>query len=203
MSDKVHKLLTRLGNIWPKRIDEETLGEWLADWESALKQFDGWVIDAAATRIVHDRTSDKFPLPADVRRVCFQVVADDKQKQPRMDEPAHVQDPYKLASELIQCSMGKRAAREGWALTLRDFVVSNGRLPDSEREISKMIATRDTFLNNVRDCMEGRGGAVGGSLSKLGLSMVKREYEIAQRILGPDAADWYLGKLPTRARDAA
>jgi hypothetical protein len=202
MSDKVHKLLTRLGNIWPKRIDEETLGEWLADWESALKQFDGWVIDAAATRIVHDRTSDKFPLPADVRRVCFQVVADDRQKQPRMDDAEKAQDPYKLASELILCSMGKRAAREGWALTLRDFIVRNGRLPDSEREISKLIATRDTFLRNVIDCMEGRGGVVGGSLAKLGQSMCKREYEIAQRILGPNAADWYLGKLTMR-EDAA
>ena len=196
MSDKVQKLLTRLGNIWPKRIDEETLGEWLADWESALKQFDGWVIDAAATRIVHDRTSDKFPLPADVRRVCFQVVADDKQKQPRMDESEQFKDPYKLAADLIRCTMGQRAAREGWCLTLRDFIASNERLPESEREVSKLIASRDTFLNNVIDCMEGRGGIAGKSLAKLGQTMCKREYEIAQRILGPNAADWYLGKLP-------
>jgi hypothetical protein len=195
MSDKVHKLLTRLGNIWPKRIDEETLGEWLADWESALKQFDGWVIDAAATRIVHDRTSDKFPLPADVRRVCFQVAADDKQKQPRMDEPARVQNPYKLASELIQCSMGKRAAREGWVLTLRDFVVTNGRLPQSETEIKRLIAIRDKFQQNLIDCIDGNGGMFGGPLAKLGGSMAKREFEIAQRVLGPDAEDWYARRL--------
>ena len=194
MSEKVQKILTRLGNIWPKRIDDETLGEWLTDWESALKQFDPWVIDAAATRIVHDRTSDRFPLPADVRRVCFQVLAEDRASKPTFNATQPSRDPYALAAELIQSDLGRRAAREGWVLTLRDFIAREGRLP-GESEIRKLIGIRDKFLVNLRDCIGGNGGLFGGPLSKLGRSMARREHEIAQRVLGPDAGDWYAGKI--------
>jgi len=199
MSEKVQKILTRLGNIWPKRIDDETLGEWLADWESALKQFEPWLIDAATTRIVHDRTSDRFPLPADVRRVCFQVLADDRQSKPGPEISKMQRDPYGFANEFIYCELGKRAAQEGWVLSLRDFVVKEGRLP-TESEIRKLISIRDKFLQDLIDCIDGRGGIMGGPLSKLGRSMAKREYEIAQRVIGPDVSDWYAGQLNNASR---
>jgi hypothetical protein len=81
---------------------------------------------------------------------------------------------------------------------LRDFVVKHQRLPEGRIEIDRILATRDKFLVNLNDCIQGRGGFFGYDLVKLGKSMARREYEIAQRILGPNAADWYLGKIVSR-----
>ena len=183
MSDKVEKLLTRLGNIWPKRIDDDNLTEWLADWESALGQFDGWVLEAAATRIVHDRTQAGLPFPAEVRKVCYQVLADDKRGKPSLEFKKAPSDTYKLADELIMGPAGKRAAQEGWALTLRDFIALNGRLPDLG-EIRKLITTKDKFIRNLGECHAGRGGEFGKALTVLGDSMARREKTIADRIMG-------------------
>lgn len=199
ISEKVQKFLVRIGNVWPKRLEDENVDAWVLEWENALKQFDGWVIEAAATRIIHDRTQAGFPFPAEVRRICYQVVADDRKSQPRLDAEKTQRDPYKLANELIHQEIGKRAAREGWALTLRDFIAREGRLP-GDSEVRGLLSKRDKFLMNLRDCQNGRGGLIGGDLAKLGRSMARREYEIAQRVLGEQAADWYAGKFE---RDAA
>lgn len=195
MSEKVEKVLTRLGHIWAKRIDDDAIGEWLAEWESALKPYEAWVIDAAATRMIHSRVKDKFPVPRELIDICNEVVADDKRTKPRLDVTPGQGNPFKLAHELMQCELGRRAAREGWALTLRDFIVRNGRLPQGEIEVKKLITIRDQFQQNLIDCIDGNGGLMGRSLANLGRSMAKREYEIAQRVLGSGAEDWYATRL--------
>jgi hypothetical protein len=195
ISEKVQKFLVRIGNVWPKRLEDENVDAWVIEWENALKQFDAWVIEAAATRIIHDRTQAGFPFPAEVRRVCYQVIADDKSAKPQLNVTPNKGNPYKLASELIQCELGRRAAREGWVLTLRDFVVRQGRLPQGDAEIKRLIQIRDKFQQDLIDCIDGNGGMFGGPLAKLGQSMARREYEIAQRVLGSDAEDWYATRL--------
>ena len=195
MSEKVQKILTRLGNIWPKRIDDEGLGEWLADWESALKRFDAWVIDAAATRLIQSRTKPGFPVPREMIDACNDVEREDRQAKPKLAITPDNANPYKLAHDLIQCELGKRAAREGWVLTLRDFVARQGRLPQGEAEIKRLIQIRDQFQQNLIDCIDGNGGLFGAPLAKLGRTMARREYEIAQRVLGPDAEDWYARRI--------
>jgi hypothetical protein len=196
MSEKVEKFLARMGNIWgiPRRIDDEALGDFLADWEGALKQFDAWVIDAAATRIVHDRSSDRFPLPAEVRKICFQIVAEDRASKPTLQTETKHANPYKLADELMAGALGKRAAREGWALTLRDFIAEKHRLPE-EGEVRRLIRVRDEFVGKLNECIAGKGGNFGGGLTTLGRSMAKREHEIASRLLGTEAPRWYVGKI--------
>lgn len=194
MSDKVEKLLARLSNIWPKRIDEDTLPEWLADWEGVMKPFEPWVIEAAATRMVHSRTKPGFPFPAEVAAVCREVLADDRRGKPELSKPEPKANPYKLADDLIRGELGKRAAREGWALTLHDFIRENTRMPN-EQECRRLIAIRDKFVVNLVDCQEGRGGEFGGPLVKLGLSMAAREHKIAKRVLGEGARDWFEGKF--------
>jgi hypothetical protein len=195
VSEKTQKFLVRIGNVWPKRLEDENVDAWVTEWENALKQFEAWVIEAAATRIIHDRTQAGFPFPAEVRRVCYQVLADDKSSKPTLDVAPDKGNPYKLASELIKCELGRRAAREGWVLTLRDFVVRNGRLPQGDIEIKKLIKIRDQFQQNLIDCIDGNGGLLGGPLAKLGRSMAKKEYDLAQRVLGADAEDWYATRL--------
>jgi hypothetical protein len=138
-----------------------------------------------------------------VKKVCHDIIREDAESKPELRAaPPGPGDAFKLANDLIRGELGRRAAQEGWVLTLRDFIVKHGRLPDGRGEIERIIGIRDKFLMNLIDCIEGRGGFFGHDLVKLGKSMARREYEIAQRVLGPDAADWYLGKLPTREKAA-
>lgn len=197
----VQKMLDELGLHFPKRIDadEEIEEAWVSSWVRAFKNFEPWVLEAATIRIIEGRTERSHPIISDVKKVCYEVIREDAETKPKLPtEAKSVGDSYRLAAELIKGELGKRAAREGWVLTLRDFVVNNHRLPEGQLEINRLIGIRDKFLMNLNDCIEGRGGLFGAPLAKLGRSMVKREYEIAQRVLGPNAADWFLGKVVSR-----
>jgi hypothetical protein len=203
----VQKMLQELGLHFPKRLDDTDSGEaWVASWVRAFKNYQPWVLEAATVRIIEGRSERSHPIISDVKKVCHEIIREDAESKPELRAaPPGPGDVYKLANELIQCEIGKRAAREGWVLTLRDFVVKHHRLPEGRIEIDRLLATRDKFLVNLNDCIQGLGGMFGHDLEKLGKSMARREYEIAQRVLGPNAADWYLGKIVSsetpRARD--
>jgi hypothetical protein len=195
MSEKVNKFLTVVGSVWGKRHESEEAGlEWFKSWIFALDKYDAWVLEAAARRIVDERKDDYFPKPAEVHQVCRAILAQDRISKPELTVKAGPADPFKFAYELMRGEMGKRAAREGWALTLRDFIVKEKRLPDS-REIDRLIKIRNEFIVKLRECVNGQGGFFGTPLANLGRSMVKREHEIAQKILGENAGEFYAGKI--------
>jgi hypothetical protein len=196
----VQKMLDELGLHFPKRLDDPDGEEaWVASWIRAFKSYQPWILEAATIRIIEGRSERSHPIIADVKKVCHEILREDAESKPELRvAPPGPGDVFKLANDLIRGDLGKRAAREGWALTLRDFIVKHQRLPDGRLEIERIIGIRDKFLMNLIDCIEGRGGFFGHDLIKLGKSMARREYEIAQRVLGPNAADWYLGKIPMR-----
>lgn len=195
----VQKMLDELGLHFPKRLEDPDAEEaWIASWIRAFKDYQPWILEAATIRIIEGRAERSHPIIADVKKVCADVMRDDADSKPQLRAaPPGPGDVFKLANELIRGDLGKRAAREGWVLTLRDFVVKHQRLPEGRLEIDRIIGIRDLFLTNLNDCIEGRGGFFGHDLIKLGKSMARREYQIAQRILGENAADWYLGKIST------
>jgi hypothetical protein len=196
MSDKVNKFLTSIGSVWGKRHESEEAGlEWFKNWIFALDRYEAWVLDAAARRIVDERRDDYFPKPAEVHQVCRVILAEDRNQRPTLSETkAENPHPYKLAGELIQCELGRRAASEGWVLVLRDFIARNGRLPN-DGEIKPLMQIRDLFQQRLIDCIDGNGGMFGAPLAKLGRSMARREFEISQRVLGADAEDFWATKL--------
>lgn len=195
MSEKVNKFLTVVGSVWGKRHESEEAGlEWFKSWIFALDKYDAWVLEAAARRIVDERKDDYFPKPAEVHQVCRAILAEDRHHKPALTTNQSISNPYKFADDLMRCDIGKRAAREGWALTLRDFIAEKHRLPD-DREIRRLIQIRDEFVTKLTECKTGRGGLFGVPLAKLGQSMVNREHDIAKRILGTEAGEWYAGKF--------
>lgn len=195
MSEKVNKFLTTVGSVWGKRHESEAAAkDWFKAWIFALDRYEPWILEAAARRIVDERKDDYFPKPREVHDVCRAIIAEDRRGKPDLLKAAQPANPYKLADELIRGELGKRAAREGWAITLHDFCRDNGRLPN-EYETSRLVAVRDKFLDNLRACMSGNGGLFGGDLVKLGRSMVEREHRYAAMILGAQAPLWYAGKV--------
>jgi len=191
MSEKVQKILTRLGNIWPKRIDDDGLGEWLADWENALKRFDGWVIDAAATRLIQSRTKPGFPVPREMIDACNDVEREDRAGKPglRVTHDQQLGDPYALADALVRCDLGRQAANAEpcWLLALHDFCRTNRRLPTGQ-EIARCKQVAVDFDERYRDCVTGRAGDFSKPLARLAETMIKRREAMRARLLGREAA---------------
>jgi hypothetical protein len=191
MSEKVQKVLSRLGNIWQKRLDDDGILEWFEEYETALRSYETWVLDAATTRIIQTRKTPGFPLPREVIDACVQVMADDRLSKPRMkvSHDEQHQDPYKLADTLIDCELGRQAARAEpcWVLALHDFCRENRRLP-AMGEIERCKRVAADFEMKYRLCLMGNAGAFSKPLLKLAETMIKRREALRARLLGREAA---------------
>jgi hypothetical protein len=175
---------------WKQR---ETM--WLDSMIQILGGYDEDVLQRAATRIVRSETRDRrFPLPAVCRQVCEEIVKADKASQPptiedrAKDLKGNADWQYRLADDLIMCEMGRRAAREGWILSLHDFCRINGRLPTADWEIRKCIDGARGFDKAYEEVLNGAGGVCAKALEALGDTMLKRREALRARVLGKEAA---------------
>jgi hypothetical protein len=98
-------------------------------------------------------------------------------------------DPFALADALINCEMGRAAARAEpcWLLALHDFCRENRRLP-LDGEIPKLKRIAAEFEANYRLCVRGEAGDFSKGLEKVGASMVRRREDLRARLLGRAAA---------------
>jgi len=134
MSDKIEKFMGLLGSVWGKRHEsEEAEAEWLRAWANMLKPFEPWVLEAAAQRLIETRRDRYFPTPAEVRDLLVAIRAEDARSKPQM-KVSHADqhpDPLALADHLIDCQLGRTAARDNpsWIVPLHDFCRENRRLP--------------------------------------------------------------------------
>jgi hypothetical protein len=191
MSEKVNKFLTVVGSVWGKRHEsEEASLEWFKSWIFALDKYDAWVLDAAARRIVDERKDDYFPKPAEVHQVCRVILAEDRNQKPRLSETkAGPGDPFALADTLIDCELGRQAARAepSWILALHDFCRENRRLP-AMGEIERCKRVAADFEMKYRLCVQGNAGAFSKPLKQLAETMIKRREALRARLLGREAA---------------
>ncbi len=191
MSEKVERLLTRFGNIWSKRLDDEGVGDWLADWEDALNEFEPWIVETATKRIIQTRSKAGFPLPAEVAEVCRHVRNEERQSRPRMkvDHVDQHQDPYDRADALVRCDLGRQAASAEpcWILALHDFCRVNRRLPTGH-EISRCKQVAVDFEQRYRDCITGNAGAFSKPLLAWAETIIRKREDLRAKLIGRAAA---------------
>lgn len=202
MSAKVEKFLTTVMSHFNKRhasdADEEA---WTLSMIDGLKPYHANVLDAAAQRIILTRREPGFPFLADCRRACEEVIKlDQAERTPKFDDAAkeksRINDHdwrYKLADELIVCAMGRQAAREGWALSLHNFIVDFGRLPNDHEVNGRMTPTlknrlpckqaAEEFQKAFESVLNGEAGPCSKMLEKLGDKMNQRRERIERMIL--------------------
>lgn len=120
---------------------------WAAE---ALKILDGIpaeALDAAATQIMKTRKYSSFPSFAEILEAANGWIAQQRaeaiRQTPRaIDGQERNDERRERARTAMKTDMGQRAAREGWAWQLHDYVVNHGRMPDSgEQAILKRTAT--------------------------------------------------------------
>jgi len=195
----VSKFLTELSLHFGKRFEsEEAEDQWLDSMERNLRVYTPSVLDRACKRIVDTRKDRYFPLPAECRAACEEIVKVEKAENTnRLDEPkhkfaGHADWQYRLADDLIMCGLGRRAAEEGWILSLHDFCRNNGRLPKEQWEIRKCVdgakGFDEAYEGLLREKAAGRSTALQNELIALGDAMLARREKLSARVLGREAA---------------
>lgn len=153
MSTAVAKFVSKVSKHFPpskfESDAEET--EWLASIIESLKAYDDDILARAAQRIIDTRgirQGEKwFPVPAEIRKVCAEIVAFDKARALPLEATQTSQrrsHRFEIARELINGAMGREAARDGWAEALHEFCVREGRLPDGTKSVGYSDLITDT-----------------------------------------------------------
>jgi len=182
-----NRLMTRMCLMYgpPETHDDQA---WFAEMDRLVKSYSDRELDRAADLVLRSHRGRGFPSVSEMLTAC-----EDAREQfsppPRIDPayPEWSKARIAEADRLIQCDMGRAAARDGWISVLHSFVRENGRLPRTQGEIGHCKAVASKFDQSYRDCVLGNGGAVGQALERLGASMMERREELARIAFGETA----------------
>lgn len=153
---------------------------WFAEMDRLVKSYSERELDAAADQIMRSHRGRSFPPVSEMLAACEDVRAALTRK-PLRNDPTYPEWSHAArdnADKLIRCSMGRKAAEEGWVYALHSFCRENGRHP-GPHEIGGLKAIARGFDDAFRDCCDGRGGLLGDALASLGRSMLERRAELA------------------------
>jgi hypothetical protein len=194
MSQSVSNFITSLVVHFPVRHDSDAAeNAWLQSMLKNLKPYGASVLSRAAQRIIDNRKDRRFPLPAECRSACEEIIKLDRASEtPRFEAASNnatsaqseYDRRYAHADWLItQAPIGKAAAKEGWVLSLHDFIRINGRLPTERHEIDKCKASAKGFDQAFAECVRGEAGFLSRPLLGLGESMLRRRHKIEDMVL--------------------
>lgn len=176
----------------PRRWDEEQEKSWITAMVRELGPFGADVLKRASKEIIRTRKDTRVPLLAECLSACkeakYWIESErDKGRLPIESNPVDrkfavwSEERRRLADQLLMTPQGKRAATEGWVLSLHDFIREHGRVP-TDREEPKLKKSADDFLVEYRRCLSG-GFGCAKPLAELGTKMLKRREELADMVL--------------------
>jgi hypothetical protein len=195
-AEAVSKFLSELSIHFLKKFDSEEAEDlWLDSMERNLKVYSPSVLQRACQRIIDTRKDKYFPLPSECKARCDEIEKIDKASAPPTIEDKakqlgdHADHRYRLADELIVSGVPvcRRAAQEGWTLSLHDFIRENMRLPTQDWEIRKCIDGAKGFDEAYEAVLNGKGGVCAKALEGLGDTMLKRREALRARVMGETA----------------
>jgi hypothetical protein len=172
MSTKVAKFVSTIAvHFPPPRFDSpEQEAEWLRSIIESLKSYDESVLDRACQWIIDHRglkANEKwFPVPAEIRKVCNEIIDEDRRVPLLRQAAAEIFDGKKapphsrartaLVLDLLKGEMGREAARDGWIGSLVDYVRHAKELPDGS--MIRTIKARAVEFQEIRQrCHHGVG----------------------------------------------
>jgi hypothetical protein len=165
MSQAASKFITDLVTVFPKKHESPAAErEWLKMMLHALRGYDPAVLSEAAEKIVDNRTDMRFPLPAECRDVCDQIMATRALAQREKTLPVlrkqagydWSQERKDLANDMLKTNLGRQAAKEGCVLGFWHFCVEEQRLPDANKRCQRKTHAHDQhneYFNEI-ECMK-------------------------------------------------
>lgn len=167
MSTMVQDFVRRVGvHFPPPKLEGADVRDWMDGIRDVLVRHDEAIVERAARLIVATRKAPKvFPLPSEIEEAIAKVIDTDRRasfvpgerKPITSDErydarnAAWRHDRQRLAVDLVNGPMGRKAAEEGWILSLWDYCRNNGSLPREGHEVERV--RRDGI--EVSDLMDG------------------------------------------------
>ena len=189
MSQAISKFVADVALHFPNRFDTEASeDEWLQSMSRNLRGYSADVLKYAAQKIIDTRTDRRFPLPSECKKICNEIAQREAAEKPQLGvdkklPPLHSDSRVKWADTLIDCPIGREAARDGWVLSLHDFARVNGKLPVGS-EIAACKAGAKGFDEAFTLCARGEAGPLNKPLLGLGQAMLARRRELEVRLLG-------------------
>ena len=147
---------------------------------------EGGFAHVAGTYIPSKR--NPWPSPAICKKACEKITGERQAKQAHKPEkpiyPEWEPSAIAVADNLIDCEMGRRAAREGWIVGLHDYCRKHHKLP-SPYETGDMIAN----AKFVDRCAAGavNMGAMHSALVGFAEAFLARRESLARKVLGEAA----------------
>jgi hypothetical protein len=185
MSPQTNILLEQLGVVYGAP-DSPDPAAFIAAYAKHMARYTRAELEAAADRIICTRKSKTWPSVADciaaIEEYRAEVYAANKPKAQEDDKLRAWREPaVRAADALINCEMGRKAAREGWILGLHDYCRHHGTLP-SPREIAAMMQS----ARYVDQCAAGAidMGTCHKQLAALANSMLEKRERLARQVLG-------------------
>lgn len=177
-------IIDRLVVIWgsPESVDDPA---YIAEIDKAVKGTSPALLEMAADWLIKNYRGARFPTPAQIVNALREVTP-----APTVAEgERHVEwspEAMAQARRLIQSEMGRKAAREGWILSLHDYCRKHGDLPPYT-EIGDVIKSARGFDEAYASLSSMKESAFKKALINLGDSMLERRNKYAAIAMGGDA----------------
>lgn len=183
-------LLKRLGLLYgPPSTDANQAKAIIAEYARLMGQYSEGELLAAADRVVTKRKFKSWPTIGD----CIEVLEDHRAEVHEQNAPERKAEPthpewsdaaFAAADKLIDCEMGRKAAREGWILSLHDFCRRERKLPSHYQTGALIESAR--FVDH---CAAGAidMGLCHASLRKFADEFLVKRERLAKRVLGEAA----------------
>jgi hypothetical protein len=165
--------------------DEVREGAWIASMTRVLSPFDDDVLEDAAVRILSTYGGQFFPKPVECTAACQKSL-----EVKRLSEPqlliGKAEMPYeartKLARDLMQSPLGQKAKREGWDVSMFQFIVDNQRAPEGQQIESCKASAREFAA--AKDKLSKGDHPLAGPWARYAENMVRK----ARELMGEKAA---------------
>ncbi len=133
---------------------------WQKDYDEALSFYSDRVLEFAAKKLIFaERKTGTFPAPSECLKACKEVHGEFSKPEPKKakrDEWSP--EAIKQADKLLCSEIGRRAADEGWAWQLWDFLRCQGRWPNGH-EAAHLKAHSNTMNAETAEFVRGEEDA--------------------------------------------
>lgn len=191
---KVTEFANAIYDLYPpyREWDETTLKAWTNAIVRGCGSYSDTIRERAFNLLTEIEHKNKPPQVATIIEQCHEAKRwfdHEQRKQGKLPVVAESQQAddygYGTADLLIQCAMGKQAAKEGWIGALHGFAAKHRRLPTDAREVAackKEATETNTFIAEV---MKGRGKSHAQDIAaRCADTMIARRQELEKKALG-------------------
>jgi len=152
-------------------------------YREEIERYGPEVIQAAAEHLIKTRKHRNFPLAEECRRACVEAqnaIAERKlaEKPRKMSSDPWSMDRIRQANQMMDSTIGRLAAEEGWIIHLHDWCRENGRLPNPME--GEKVRSKGLAIKAERDRIDAMPGANMRIVKAVGSAMQRKREKLGK-----------------------